>query len=136
MLSVHWKCDLAGQVSAMLYLLHMGPSKVLTTFPLQIQNSYQLSLLELPPCCVPTRSTVTSSSDTSDLYTSTVQSGPPSANAALPPYPCLQTSYLPSAHFVSSLSAPSPPPLAPGSPSTQKSNASRAKPYFLKKVLF
>ena len=51
------------------------------------------------------------------MYTSTVQSGPPSANAALPPHPYLQTSYLPSAHFVSSISAPSPLSLAPGCPS-------------------
>ena len=43
---------------------------------------------------------------------------PPSANAALSPHPCLQTSYLPSAHFISSSSAPSPPSLAPGRPST------------------
>ena len=41
----------------------------------------------------------------------------PSANAALPPHPRLQTSYPPSAHFVTSLSAPSPPSLAPGCPS-------------------
>ena len=60
----------------MLRLLQMGPSKVLTTFPLQIQSFWQLSLLELPPCCVPTRNTVTPSSDSSDMYTSTVQSGP------------------------------------------------------------
>ena len=56
----------------MLHLLQMGPSKVLTTFPLQIQSSWQLSLLEMPPC----RNTVTHSSDSSDMYTSTVQSGP------------------------------------------------------------
>ena len=49
LLCVRWKCDLAGQVSAMLHLLQMGPSKVLTTFPLQSQSSRQLSLLELPP---------------------------------------------------------------------------------------
>ena len=61
----------------MLQLLQMGPFKVLTTLPLQIQNSRQLSLLELLPCCVPCRNTVTSSSDSSDMYTSTVQSGPP-----------------------------------------------------------
>ena len=97
----------------MLHLLQMGPSKVLTTFSLQIQSSWQLSLLELPPsCCVP--------SDSSDLYTSTVQSSPPSANAALLPHPRLQSSNLlsPSAHSVSSPSAPSPLPLAPGCPST------------------
>ena len=56
----------------MLHLLQMGPSKVLTTFPLQIQSSWQLSLLELPPC----RNAVTTSSNSSDMYTSTVQSGP------------------------------------------------------------
>ena len=49
LLCVRWKCDLAGQVSAMLHLLQMGPFKVLTTFPLQIQSSWQLSLLELLP---------------------------------------------------------------------------------------
>ena len=38
-----------GQVSAMLYLLLMNLSKVLSTYSLQIQNSWQLSLLELPP---------------------------------------------------------------------------------------
>ena len=56
----------------MLHLLEMGPSKVLTTFPLQIQSSWQLSLLELPQC----RNTVTPSSDSSNMYTSTVPSGP------------------------------------------------------------
>ena len=39
---------------------------------------------------------------------------PPSANAAFAPQPRLQTSYPFSAHFVSSPSAPSPPPYAPG----------------------
>ena len=57
----------------MLHLLQMGPSKVLTTFPVQIQSSRQISLLELPP----TGNTVTLSSDSSDTYTSTVESGPP-----------------------------------------------------------
>ena len=36
----------------------------------------------------------------------TVQSGPASANIALSPHPCLQTSYPPSAHHITSLSAP------------------------------
>ena len=44
------------------------------------------------PLC---RNTVTPPS--SDTYTSTVESGPPSANAALSPHPRLQTSYTPSA---------------------------------------
>ena len=49
LLCVRWKCDLAGQVSAMLRLLQMGPSKMLTTFFIQFQSSWKLSLLELPP---------------------------------------------------------------------------------------
>ena len=40
------------------------------------------------------------------MYTFTVQSGPPPTDAALLPHPRLQTSYLPSAHYVSSPSAP------------------------------
>ena len=43
---------------------------------------------------------------------------PPFANAALPPHPRLQTSCLPSAHFVFPPFAPSPPPHAPGCFST------------------
>ena len=42
-----------------------------------------------------------------------MESGPPSANAALLPHPCLQTSYPPSAHLIS-FPALSPPSLAPG----------------------
>ena len=60
---------------------------------------------------------MTSFSDFSSLYTSVAQSGScrlPSANAALAPHPRLQTSYPFSAHFVSSPSAPSPPPHVPG----------------------
>ena len=64
--------------------------------------------------CPPCRITVTPSSDSSDRYTSTVQSSPASANAALSPHPRLQTSYPPSAHSVSSPSAPPPPSLAHG----------------------
>ena len=98
----------------MLHLLQMGPSKVLTTFPLQIQISWQLSLLELRPY----------SCHCDFLFGLrrpvylTVQSGLLSANAALPPHPRLQTSYPPFAHFISCPSAPSPPSLASGSPST------------------
>ena len=58
---------------------------------------------------------MTPSSDSSDTYTSTVQSSPASANAALSPHPRLQTSYPPSAHYISFFSAPS--SLAPGFPS-------------------
>ena len=97
----------------MLHLLQMNPSKVLTTFPVRIQSSWQLSLLELPPC----RNTVTPSSDTSDMHTSIVQSGSPSTDAALLPHPRFKTSYHPSVHSISPLSAPSPPSLAPGCPS-------------------
>ena len=45
--------------------------------------------------CLSCRITVTFSSDSSDMYTSTVQSSPTSANAALSPHPRLQTSYPP-----------------------------------------
>ena len=43
--------------------------------------------------CPPCRITATPSLDSSDMYTSTVQSSPASAIAALPPHPRLQTSY-------------------------------------------
>ena len=85
------------------------PSKVLTTFLIPIQSSWQLSLLKLPPC----RITVAPSSDSSDMYTSTVQSSPASANTALLSHPRLQTFYPPSAHSTSSPSAPPPPSLVP-----------------------
>ena len=57
---------------------------------------------------------MTSSSDSSSLYASTVPSGSPSADIALPPYSCLQIFYPPSAHIVSSPFVLSPSPLAPG----------------------
>ena len=67
------------------------------------------------PLC---RNTVTpSSSDSSDTYTSNVESGPASANAALSPHPRLQTSYPPSAHYTSPPFALPPPSLTPGYPS-------------------
>ena len=100
---------MVGQVSAMLCLLLMGPSKVLTTFLIPIQSSRQLSLLELPPC----RITVTPFLDSSNMYTSTVQSSSASANTALLPHPCVQTSYPLSAHSIFSPYAPPPPSLAP-----------------------
>ena len=50
--------------------------------------------------CPPCSNTVTPFPDSSDMYTSTVQSGPASANAALSPHPRLQTSYPPSAHYI------------------------------------
>ena len=98
----------------MLHLLQMGPSKVLTTFPHQIQNSWHSHSWSCSPCHVPTCNTVTPSLDSFDTYTSTFKSGPLSAIAALLPHPRLQTSYPPFAYFVSSPSAPSPPSLAPG----------------------
>ena len=64
--------------------------------------------------CPPCRITLTPSSDSSEMYTSTVQSSSASANAVLSPHPRLQTSYPPSANFISSPSAPPPPSLAPG----------------------
>ena len=64
--------------------------------------------------CLPCRSTVTPSSDSFDTYTSTVQSGPLSTDAALSRHPRLQTSYPPFAHSISPSSAPSPPSLVPG----------------------
>ena len=55
--------------------------------------------------CPPCRITETTSSDSFDTYTSTVQSSLASANAALSPHPRLQTSYPPSAPC-SSLTSP------------------------------
>ena len=107
----------------MLYLLQIAISKVLTTLSLQIQNSWQLSLLELPPCCVPARNTATSSSNSFGLYTSTVLPDLPCTNAAFLPYPRLQTSYPPSAHSAFSSSAPSSPPHTPGCPSTSPASS-------------
>ena len=52
----------------------------------------------------------------------------PSATAALPPNPRLQTSYPPSTHFASSPSAPSLPPHAPGSLSTSPASSSLLNP--------
>ena len=57
---------------------------------------------------------MTPSSDSSNMYTSTVQSGPTSSNAALLLHPHLQTSYPPSAHYISSPSTPPSLYLAPG----------------------
>ena len=85
----------------MLHLLQIGPTEVLTTFPLQIHSSCRLSLFKLLPCC----NTVTPSSDSSDVYTTTIQSDRPSTDAALSPHPRLQTSYPSSAHFKSPSSA-------------------------------
>ena len=69
--------------------------------------------------CSPCRNTVTPpSSDSSNTYTSTVESTPRSANAALLPHPRLQTSYPPSAHHISPSSALPPPSLAHGYTST------------------
>ena len=87
----------------MLHLLQMGLSKMLTTFSKfrTLGSSHSWSCPPPP-----------------DMFTSTVQSGPPSTGAALSPHPRLQTSYPLSAHSISPSSAPSPPFLAPGRPST------------------
>ena len=68
--------------------------------------------------CLPCRNTVTPSSDSSDTYTSTVQSSFSSTDAALSRHPRLQTSYSPSAHSIFPFFAPSLPSLAPGRPCT------------------
>ena len=91
----------------------MGPSKVLTTFPLQIQSSLQLSHLELHPC----RNTVTPSSDSSDMYTSTLQSGPPLLMLHSRPTLVFKP-LIPIRHSVSPSSAPHHRPLLLGRPST------------------
>ena len=61
--------------------------------------------------CLPCRIILTPSSE---MYTSTVQSSLAFANAALSPHSRLQTFYPPSAHFISSPSAPPPLSFAPG----------------------
>ena len=73
----------------------MGPSKVLTTFLIPIQSLSQFLLAALTLGAAPCRITVTPSSDSFDMYTSTVQSSPASANAAISPHSRLQTSYAP-----------------------------------------
>ena len=75
-----------------------------------------------PPCFVPTRNTVTLSSNSSDVYISTVQFSFLSANTALPPHPRRQTSCSPSAHSVSFLSAPSLPSFDLDCPSTSSAS--------------
>ena len=60
----------------MLHMLHLGSFKVLTTLLFWSQNSWQLSLLELPSLLLLEIPHVTSSSDSSSWYTSTAQFGP------------------------------------------------------------
>ena len=75
--------------------------------------------------CPPCHNTVTPpSSDSSGTYTSTVESGPPSANAAPLPHPRRQTSYPPSAHLISPSPALPPPSLAPGYTSAPPASSS------------
>ena len=107
--SVRWKCNLAGKVSAMLHLskwVHLKCSVLPFSRLRALGSSHSWSF---PFYCIPDSSgdttptsTENSSSNSSSLYTSTAQSV--SANA--PPHPRLYTSYPPSAHFVSSPSAP------------------------------
>ena len=76
-----------------------------------------------PPCCAPSffrdptpTGTITSSSDSSSWYTSTAQFGPSGSLLLMQhSHPILASNLLFfSAHYVSSPSAPSPPPHAPG----------------------
>ena len=114
-----WKCDLAGQCCTCSKWVRLRCSQLyLSKF--RGLDSYHSWSCTPPPCCVPTRNTVTLSSDFSDMYTSIVQS----ANAALLPHPCLQISYSPSAHSVFSPSAPSTPSFAPGCPSMPPASSS------------
>ena len=87
--------------------VHLRCSQLLLS---KIRALGQLSVMELPSW----RNTVTLSSDFSDMYTCTVQFGPP----LLMLHSRLQTFYPPSAHSLFPSSAPSPSSLAPGRPST------------------
>ena len=91
--------------------VHLGCSQLFLSKFRALGSSHTWSC---PPC----RNTVTPSSNCSDMYTSSVQSGPACANAALSPHSRLQTSYPPSAHSISPPSAPLPPSLASGRLST------------------
>ena len=87
-------------------------------FRFKTLGSYQL--WNCPPCCVPAFSggltptnTVSSYSDSSSLYSSTIQPGPIcSCQCSAPPHPRLLTSYPSSAHFVSPSFAPSTVPVS------------------------
>ena len=74
LLSVPWKCDLEGQVGAMLHLLQMGPSRMLTIILLQFQCFRQLPLLKLSSLL----SFFFSSAGPQPPNTVTSSSGPPS----------------------------------------------------------
>ena len=115
----------------MLYLLQMGPSKVLSTLPFQIQNSWQLSLFELSLLLRPCLQHCDLLHSDFHRYTSLQHCDlvlgflrlvylycsiwHPSANATPSP---TSPSYLlsHSAHSVTTDSASSPPPFAPGCP--------------------
>ena len=98
---------MAGQVSAMLHLLQMVHLRCSQLFLSKFRALASSHSWSFPHC----RNTVTPCSDSSDMYTSTVQCGLPSANAALLPHFRLQTFYPPSAHFIFSFSAASHHPL-------------------------
>ena len=102
----------------MLHLLQMGPFKALDTLLFWIQNSRQLSPLELSfllhPCFFwrfHTSNTVPSSLSSPSWYTSTVQPGPSGISSANTSPSNLLS---PSAHFISPPSAPSPCPHVSG----------------------
>ena len=79
-------------------------------------NSELLAALTLG--AAPCRNPVTPSSDSSDMYTSTVESGPPLLMLhSCPTFVSKPLHFPPSAHFISSSSALLPPSVAPGCPS-------------------
>ena len=96
------------------FLIFFPPAPLLPVF---VSSFFSFSWWAIPVVyllCVPTGINVTPFSDSSDMYSSTVQSNSSSANTALPPHPRLQTFYSPLAHSVASPSDLSPPFLASG----------------------
>ena len=102
----------------MLHLLQMGPFEMLSTLSLQIQNCLKLSLIRLFSLLFPYLKHCNFLLGLLQSVYLCCSIRPSTANTILPPDSRLQTSYHPSAHFVSSPSAPSPPLLAPDCLST------------------
>ena len=100
----------------MLQLLQMSSFNVITTFLLQFNTLGSSHYCSCPPCCVPASPGGPTHSKSVTFWDSQTCLSPlfnmihpaPFADAALSPHPCLQTSYPPSAHFVSPPSASSP----------------------------
>ena len=107
--SVTWQGK-SVQCCACSKLVHLRCSQLSLSEFRALGSSHSWSF---PPCQI----TLTLSSDSSDMYTSTVQSSPASPNAALSPHSRLQTSYHLSSYCISSLSAPPLRSLAPSCPS-------------------